>query len=223
MLTFSVSSNIEKAMRQLSSVGEAKNFRFAVAKSLTKTAKAIQQETQNNLGSRFTLRREGFIKSGIRILPATKEKLESVVYSRDDFMYLQEYGGTKLSRQKYVAVPLPESPIKRTKSGIIKKTDRPKNIKPTIIGKDKKLTKVVEIKGKKFIARLKPALLRKRKTKKKTSESSKDRLDLLYILIPSAQIKNRLKLAEDGRQIAAERFTDILRQTLSDAVNSPKR
>lgn len=204
MLTINVSSNIEQAMMQLQSIAEAKQFRFAVIKSLTQTAKEVQAEVRKNLPTRFNLRREAFIKSGIRITPATRASLEATVYSRDDFMGLQEYGGLKTRRNggNYLAVPT--SMVRRTPKSVIKKADRPKNLG------DK--AEVVEINGRQYLA-----------LKRARMGANRQRLRLLYLLIPRASITPRLGLNEDGQRIAKERFMQLLKQNLEAALASPKR
>jgi hypothetical protein len=80
---------------------------FAIAKALTMTAKSRQGRVRQGMGSRFILRRAAFIKSGVRIEPATKTKLQAVVKDINPFMERQETGGQKLpTHGSMVAVPL---------------------------------------------------------------------------------------------------------------------
>lgn len=203
MITVSVQSDIHKAIAQLQTLAEAKQLNFAVAKSLTQTAKEVQEEVRKNLPERFTLRRERFIKSGIRFIPATKSKLEAVVYSRDDFMNLQEFGGLKTRRGGGQYLAIPTSMVRRTPKDIIRKADRPKNLG------DK--AEVVEINGRKYLA-----LKRARKG------ANGNRLKLLYLLVPRANIHERLGMNKDGQRIAKERFMVILKENLAAAVATAK-
>lgn len=200
MSGISVQSEIEQALMQLQSLAEAKNFRFAVAKSLTNVAQEIQAEVVGNMPNRFTLRRT-WIQKGIRVIPATKEALESTVYSRDSqFMDIQETGGAKTpTKRRYLMVPT--SLVRRTKTDLIKRSDKPKSLYAA--GK----VDVVEVKGEKFLA-----LKRPRKG------NNDQRLRLLYLMIPVARIQSRLGLREDGQRIAKARFTEILQANLAAAV-----
>lgn len=197
MPTINVSTDIGKAIAALATYSEARNFNFAVARALTLTAKEIQTEVRNNLPSRFTLRRESFIKQGIQIKPATKESLEALVFSRDDFMGLQETGGQKNPLGNYLAIPT--SLVRRTPKDVIRKADRPKSLG------DK--AGIVEVKGNLYLALKKP-----RRT------ANGQQLRLLYLLIPKATLKERLGLARDAKRVARERFGPLLREALAQAV-----
>ncbi|GAA0599197.1 hypothetical protein GCM10009099_40360 [Caenispirillum bisanense] len=92
-----------EAIRQLRQL--PKQTQFAVALALTRTAKDAQAEVIKSLGQKFTIR-TAWVSKGIRIKPATKQKLEAVVFSKDDFMALQETGGEKTARDgKAIARP----------------------------------------------------------------------------------------------------------------------
>ncbi|MEM9369544.1 MAG: hypothetical protein AAGA26_00170 [Pseudomonadota bacterium] len=81
---------------------------FATTLSLTWTAKDAQRDVQERLPERFTIRRS-WVAKGIRIKPARKStsiaRIASEVGTVDDFMGLQEEGGTKRARSGRLAVP----------------------------------------------------------------------------------------------------------------------
>ena len=102
----------------------AKNFRFAVAKTLTNLAQEARDKVKVSLdkksGGPFHVRRN-WIVSGIRIKTATKANLEAVIYSLDSggrgsgdknrtFMGRQETGGIKTPEgglhSEHIAIPL---------------------------------------------------------------------------------------------------------------------
>ena len=199
MLT--MQSDIEKALRQLKALTDPKQLNFAIAKALTQTAVEVQKELRRNMPSRFTIRRP-WIVQGIRVERATKQNLEAVVYSRDDFMELQETGGTKNPRRRYLAIPT--KAVRRTKTQMIAKADRP--------GALGERAEVVEYNGNKWIA-LKKA---------RRGANKGGQLRLLYLLIPRAELKERLGLEKDGLKIAPERFGPLLEKALEEALRTAR-
>ena len=199
MLSISVQSDLTQAIARLRSVTEAQQFRFAAARALTQTAAEVQAEVRRNMPSRFTLRRQ-WVVQGIRIERATKDNLESVVYSRDRFMGLQEAGGTKTPLGNYIAVPT--AAVRRTKSQLIAKSDR-----PAALG-DR--AHVIDYNGHKWLAL------------KKSRKVNGGRLRLLYLLIPRAHLAERLGLRKDGMRVVRARFRENLAASLAAAVASAR-
>lgn len=200
MLKVTISSNLQQATQQLQSIAGAKQLRFAVARALTLTAKDVQQEVRKNMPTRFTIRRQ-WVVNGILFERATKDNLAAKVYSRDQFMGLQEAGGVKSPLRNYLAYPL--SMVRRTKTDMIRKSDRPAQLG------DK--AEVVEYKGRKFLALKKP---------RKGANGAK--LRFLYLLIPKAQIKPRLGLEKDGLQVSPVSFAEHLQRTLDEAAKTAR-
>ncbi len=200
IMEINVQSDIAKAMRRLQSIAEAKQFRFSVAKALTTTAAQVQAEVKRNMPSRFTLRRDWIVK-GIRMKPASKTRLEASVFSTDKFMGLQEIGGDKSPLRNFLAIPT--SMVKRTPRDLVKRGDR-----PAALG-DR--ASVVEVNGNKYLALKKPR-----------KAANGQRLRLLYLLVPRANIKERLGLRKDGVKVARARFVENLRTALADALRTAK-
>lgn len=201
MIKISVSSEIENAIRQLQTISEAQQFRFAVAKALTNTAVEVQKEVRKNMPGRFTLRRQ-WVVNGILVERATKDSLTATVYSRDKFMGLQEVGGPKSPLHQYLA--LPTSMVRRTKTDVISKADRPKNLGDKV--------EVIEFEGHKWLA-----LKRARKG------ANNQRLRLLYLLVPRAQLQKRLGLGEDAQKVAKLRFSQNLKDAMEFALRTARR
>jgi len=183
-------------MAKLRTLTEAKQFRFATAQALTKTAAEVQTGVKQAMPSRFTIRRSWVIQ-GIRMDKATKDNLTATVYSRDKFMGLQEVGGPKSPLRNYIAVPTRAT--KRTKTDMVRKSDRPKALGDKV--------EVVEVNGNKFLA-----------LKKARKGRSGNELRLLYLLVPRPRIQERLGLRRDGHRIARQRFIPNLQAALARAV-----
>lgn len=195
MISYSVTSDLKKLSDQLGRLS-GKHYRFAVALALTTTGKRVQAEVQRNIPLRFTLRRDWIVK-GIRIIPATKDNHEVVIYSRDSkYMTRQELGGDKVAMEaggKYIAIPL--SGVKRTKSQLISQSDLPKNLKNSYV--------IEASDGRKYIA-----------------VRRGNRSILMYELIKRAHVKPRLGLVKDGERITKKYFAVDLEAAIKVALRT---
>ena len=200
VMIVSVQTDIEKAISQLKSLTEREQFRFSVAKALTATAADVQQEVRKNMPSRFIIRRQ-WVVNGIRIERATKQSLTATVYSRDKFMKLQETGGQKNPLRNYIAIPT--KMVKRTKTDLVARSDRPGALGDKV--------DIIELNGHKWLA-----------LKKARKAGNGQRLKLLYLLVPRAQMKERLGLGKDGMRIARQQFVSNLREALEQAVRTAR-
>lgn len=100
---------------------------FALAKSLTLTAKNRQKAVQDAMGDgRFILRRRSFVVGGVIVKSATKQDLLAQIKDRDDFMVLQETGGEKVPHNGHTYLAVPLSGARPTPDALIKAADRPK-------------------------------------------------------------------------------------------------
>jgi hypothetical protein len=200
-MQISIQSDIDKAVQRLQAVCAPGQLQFAVAKALTATAREVQAEVRAQMPRRFTLRRDWVVK-GIMTRQATKRDLEAIVYSRDKFMNLQEYGGAKDPRGNYLAVPT--SMVRRTPRDMIRKSDRPAQLGDR--------AEVVDVNGRKFLA-----------LKKARRGANGQRLRFLYMLIPRASIDQRLGLRTDGQRIARARFGPNLEAAIEYAMRTARR
>jgi hypothetical protein len=195
-----IQSNIKQAVAKLQSITDAKQLPFAIARALTVTARDVQDEVRNNLTQRFTLR-NNWVRQGIQIQRASKQNLESIVFSRDAFMGLQELGGAKSPLGNYLAVPT--SLVRRTPKDMIRKADRPKSLGDKV--------EIIEFRGRKWLA-----LKRSRKGRNKTE------LRLMYLLVPRADIEPRLKLRDDGLRVSQAVFERRLQESLELALRTAR-
>ncbi|MCU1285901.1 MAG: hypothetical protein JWO13_2251 [Acidobacteriales bacterium] len=98
---------------------------FATARAITKTLGDAQKYIRTDiLTKNFTLRHAAFIKAGVRITPATKQKLEGVIQDIDRFMALQETGGTKFPYGSAIAVPIVGG-ARKSSTSLVRDADRP--------------------------------------------------------------------------------------------------
>lgn len=195
-----IQSNIKQAVAKLQSITDAKQLPFAIARALTVTARDVQDEVRNNLTQRFTLR-NNWVRQGIQIQRATKQNLESIVFSRDAFLGLHELGGAKSPLGNYLAVPT--SLVRRTPKDMIRKADRPKSLGDKV--------EIIEFRGRKWLA-----LKRSRKGRNKTE------LRLMYLLVPRADIEPRLKLRDDGLRVSQAVFDRRLQESLELALRTAR-
>ena len=214
MIQVSVKADIDKALRQIQTVSEAKQLRFAIAKALTSTAADVQKEVRKNMPDRFTLRRQ-WVVNGIRMEKATKENLTATVYSKDVFMGRQEVGGTKTPKfDHHLAIPM--RAVRRYKSDIINPADLPSNLGKAEFSV-KRGGKTVARRGAggtafKIVSNGRTFLCRRRNGK----------VELLYMLIPKAQVKKRLGLGEDALKVARSRFALNLQEAMEYAMRTAR-
>ena len=119
-MQISVKHDLDKASKHLR-LWERDQLPYASALGLTRIAKRAQTKVKRNIPRRFIMRKK-WIQTGIRINPATKQQLWSRVYSRDDFMALQETGGIKRPQRRALSIPVG---IRKDKQANITKAKRP--------------------------------------------------------------------------------------------------
>lgn len=100
---------------------------FAGVVALTRTAKHAQRAVQDNLPEVFNIRNKWTVQ-GIRITPATREKQEAEVYSKDWYMPVHESGGQRsTSRGFWIPVGI-RAALGISKKELIPQYARPKNL-----------------------------------------------------------------------------------------------
>jgi hypothetical protein len=179
-------------------------MRFAIAKGLTDLAKAAQQEVIDTLPSRFTIRNTWYKPNtplGFKIKMATKENLQSEVYSTASFLGLQEEGGTKRSISGH-RIAIPTDQVRRNKKDIIPRSQRPAQISKLF---------PIKSKGRTFLV------------KRITRGTQKGSLSFLYQLRTSTNIKPRLQFHETCQQIADRKGTSIMETAIQYALDTAKK
>lgn len=204
-----IESDIDQAMAKLEAAIGEKQLKFSASKALNQTAYQIQGELRKNMPQRFTVRRPWVI-SGIQVERATKENLVATIYSRDKFMELQETGGDKDPLKKYLAVPT--RAVRRTATQLVAKADRPRELMKLRGKKQQARAEIVEVKGDKYIALIKP----------RAGRSGND-IRLMWLLIPRAKLLARLGLEKDGLMVAKTNFLKNLEDAVAYAIRTARR
>jgi len=180
-----------------------KQFRFALAKSLTLTAKEAQKEVLGELRETFTIRTNWLQPSnamGIKVLPADRNDLSAAVVTRAGWLGLHEVGGIKLPSGTFIAVPTKN--VKRTKRDIIQRRSRPRQLTKTFIGTGKSGRKIIY---------------------QKTGKGERAKVRAMYILIEAAQIEKEPTVTTPTVKVFQDRFSTILFSELKSALATAKR
>lgn len=132
MADLSIDLELSPALQWLDDI-KRKQLPYATAVALTRTAQRAQSEIRKELPHRFEIR-SPFIERGVRIEPASKQKLEAAVLWRGPAgskfglsLARQETGGRKRPYSRalpsgYLALP---RDVKRGAKGIIPRSQRP--------------------------------------------------------------------------------------------------
>jgi hypothetical protein len=198
MLRIGVKSDLAKLKNMLSAFDDTQ-LPYTVSRALTKTAQDAQAEVKAQMPSEFILRRD-WIVQGIRIVPARKDNLVAMIYSKDSFMGRQEYGGQKIPMDggKSIAVPLAARPNDRD---IIPTALLPANLGKAVYTISKKSGKEITMKGTggaafRLVSRGRTFLALR------TAAG----LQMMYELFPSTHVKPRLQLGEITLRVVKQRF-----------------
>lgn len=214
----SIQSNIKQVLPQIKDQLSKKNFTFALAKTLTNLAQESQAQVKREMPQKFTIRRP-WVVNGIRIRPATRDRLEAWVYSLDsggrrDFMTRQEYGGIKTPQGgKHIAIPL--KAVKPTKKTIIPQYMKPKSL--LMYGPQKNKT------AQRAVSR---AAAFKIKGKKPGQEwimiRKNGRVQPAWLLAPRATIDRTNFLSDPTSKIVKARANILLMTNIRDATRPKK-
>jgi hypothetical protein len=142
MIDLDIKFDESKLIKKLDLV-TAKEIPFALSKSINETTRRIQKIAIQLIKKNLQNRSEWYLPSrrvGIKQKMSNKNRLTSMVYSRATFLNYQESGGIKVPYQAG-SFAVPFSGVKKkilTKSGRVKKSMTPKNLKKSFVIKSKK-------------------------------------------------------------------------------------
>jgi hypothetical protein len=182
-----------------------KQVTFATALALTQTAKDAQGAVIGDIESTFTVRNnwdKPSNKFGIRITPATKDHLTSVVRTDADWLNLHEEGGIKIPEGHFIAIPT--SNVRRTKKQIVQKGQRPK----ALFGKRDFL--ILTKKNRR------PVLFQR------FGRGKRSDIKAMYVLVPRGQIKRESTVFDPVQKTVERVFGQNFSKALQRAIATAK-
>lgn len=185
---------------------------FAMARALTRVAQDAQIEVRRGLPHKFTIRNK-FVQGGIRITSANKRKLESSVYSKDDFMGLQESGGSKRAKGRNLAIPASSRGTTHVRKGKNTHGVIDRSLKPGKLT-DKKLYfkgTINNVYG-----------IWKRTGERDGKGWPRPHLNLMYALTPITRVKPRFEFENTVRKTARERMARQMELAMAEALRSAR-
>ena len=179
-----------------------KQIPFATALALTRTAKEVQREEIAHIRTAFTVRgswlREGG-RFGVGITPASKENLVAIVESRAPWLEDHEEGAMRTPEGAHFAVP--QKDIRRTKTQVIARSQRPKALK-----------RAFKVETKRGI----PLLLQR------IGRGKRSVLRVMYQLTGQARIAPRLRFVETGKAVVERVWRRMLAEALDRAIRTAR-
>jgi hypothetical protein len=187
-----IDSNTSEVLLKIQNIG--KQLPFALSKAINSTAEKIRTNTLQ--GAKAVLNIRGSwsnprTKFGFNVKPSTKANLTAEIYTKADWMVMQEDGGIKTAKG---LIAVPTSEVRRSKKDIITKGNRPKMAKGAF--------KVTMKDGKQFIA-------------KRAGKGKNKRLVVLYWLEKQANIKGVYKFHDIGMKT----FKDNIEADMHSAID----
>jgi hypothetical protein len=194
-----VSSNSDEVLITIQNIG--KQLPFAISKALNSTAEKMRTDTLQ--GAKAVLNIRGSwsnprTKFGFNVKPSTKDNLTAEIYTKADWMVMQEDGGVKTAKGM-IAIPTAE--VRRNKNDIITKGNRPKMAKGAF--------KVTMKDGKQFIA-------------KRVGRGKNKRLVILYWLEKRANIKGVYKFHDIGMKTFKYNIESDMKSAIDYALATAK-
>jgi hypothetical protein len=179
-----------------------KQLPFATALALTRTAKEVQREEIAHIRNEFTVRgswlREGG-RFGVGITPASKENLVAVVETRAPWLEAHEEGTVRTPEGAHFAIP--QKDVRRTKTQVIARSQRPKALK-----------RAFKIETKKGF----PLLVQR------VGRGKNSILRVMYQLTGRARIAPSLRFVETGRAVVEKVWRRIFSEALDRAIRTAR-
>lgn len=200
----------------------ARQLPFAISTAINETLKDVQTRERARILTRFTIRRRPFAERAVKIKPfSTKRTLAGVVKieppggpSRADIFAKFERGGTKRPRDgQHIAVPID---ARRTKSGVVSKTQRPKAFR--FVRRTTRRGKV-QARGERrtfIITNGSPGIYQR------VGRGRSSRIRLLYAFERSVRIDRRLHFVETARRTVRERYARNFHEALLRAIRTAR-
>ena len=187
-----INSNSATVSVSIKDIG--KQLPFALSKGINTTAEKARTATLEGAKSTLNLRGSWYnprTKYGFNIKLATKTNLIADIYTKADWMVMQEDGGIKTAKG---LIAIPTNDVRRNKKDIITKGNRPRMAKGAF--------KIKMKNGREAIA-------------KEAGRGKKKRLVILYWLEKQATIKGVYKFHD----IAIDTFNKNISSDMNDAID----
>ena len=224
----SIKVDISGALAQLQRVRNDQ-IPFATALALTRTAQSARDAVKSKLPSQFRLRNT-WTEQGVKAIMATKGNPVAYVNFARYYMLLQEYGGLKIGRVNYIAVPL--DPALRNRI--------PTNMRPKVLLAQQDLQATVS--GFKSQARIRAisktyntgflinsggklfiAIRTGRSMKKGMLRGQRDpHVRILYVLVRQTRIPKRLHMYETVQQTVRDQFKQFFAEAMQFAMRTAR-
>jgi hypothetical protein len=199
-----LSSELPKAIAWTRTLSE--QLPFATSQALNDMGYKVRDAVRAEMPARFTIRRPWVVNQVDVIQRSTKADLVVTIGPKPtaQFLNLQELGGVKLPHGNFVAIPT--SLVKRTKTQLISKADKPRQLGDKVF--------VEQYNGHYWLA-LKGG-------KGAQQRGSNRNLRFLYLLAPKADVPARLGLHQIGLPIVQRDFQSAIATRLEQAVASAR-
>ncbi len=195
MVEMNVKADIREVTRYLNKV-QKRQVPYAIALALTRTVQDAQKSLIAAIPHIFKVTKKWWLKNqptGVKIRPATKADLTASVYTNAPFAGLQEEGGIKRPRKKFLAVPTKNTPKSRRKAG----------------------GAGVMMKQKKTFATASGIYRRKGGKRNQTIEK-------LYTFTEKARVRPRFGFKDIARKVALHRFKKNFETALTKALRTAR-
>lgn len=185
---------------------------FALSRTLNDTANAAQAAVQDSLASRFTLRRDRFVRNtiyrrrGVDFATKAKQSAAIVVDPSRDFLAQHEEGGRKAPiAGKHLAVPL--QGVQPNRAVIV-----PKRLRPGALKADPKVQKVTTPAG--------TFLVRQKRGNKRLGLGT--RTEFLYKLQATVPLRPRLDMRETSLREIDRSFVRLALVNIDKALRTAR-
>lgn len=200
---------------------------FVVAASLTDTAKLSQKNIQKQMPKKFNLMNPKFLPGGVRIVRAEKKSKDQVaiVYSRDDWMEMQETGGTKRPKKaKEIAIPTKKfSRENRSSSGKMPKSAWASRLGRAKTAQDPRMAGRMGGAGNRSSGPAKPFYMRTKSNHlmlvRRLPNGGRLNIETLYHYKKSAQVRSRWDFEKTVVGTSKANFDKLFMKRLDMAMN----
>ena len=178
---------------------------FAIIRALKNTIVGTQGRLRRRLANDLILRRGSFIRRGIRVTFPSKQHLQAVVGSVDEYMAMQAEGGVKKGQGSSLYAFYPTKAIQPSKYTLVPRRKFPKKLRTS---KRKRLPFVTQFRNSptnvKFLVR--------RRTKRSLP------LDVLWVLPQDRKVKKRWKFNEEVQDYVRQHWDSEMVRALDHAL-----